>query len=105
KDTPRDSLLTIMRGFTAALGVQCQYCHVQEPAQGGPPGGGPPGGGPPGGGPPGGGPPGGGPPGAANAPRTQLKPELDDQPQKNTARFMIRMADSLNRVVLAAMPE
>src|SRR5438067_1326964 len=48
---------------------------------------------------------GGGPPGAANAPRMQLKPELDDKPQKNTARFMIRMADSLNRVVLAALPE
>lgn len=34
KDMPRDSLLAIMRGFTYALGVQCTYCHVQEPAAG-----------------------------------------------------------------------
>ena len=32
KDISRDSLLTIMRGFTYALGVNCQYCHVEEPA-------------------------------------------------------------------------
>ena len=31
KDLPRDSLLTIMRGFTYALGVNCAYCHVEEP--------------------------------------------------------------------------
>src|ERR1051325_10766728 len=61
-----------MRGFTAALGVQCQYCHVQEAVEG--------------------------------SPRPQLKPDLDDKPQKNTARFMMRMADSLNRVLLAALP-
>ena len=29
----------------------------------------------------------------------------DDKVQKRTARFMLRMADSLNRVVLAALPE
>ena len=27
---PRDQLLATMRGFTAGLGVQCNYCHVQE---------------------------------------------------------------------------
>jgi tetratricopeptide (TPR) repeat protein len=33
KDIPRDTLLQIMRGFTMALGVRCQFCHVQrEPA-------------------------------------------------------------------------
>ena len=32
KDLPRDSLLTIMRGFTYALGVNCAFCHVEEPA-------------------------------------------------------------------------
>jgi hypothetical protein len=85
KDIPRDTLLAIMRGFTGALGVNCQYCHVQEMVQGGAAPGAP------------GGPPGGG-------PRPQLRPDLDDKPQKNTARFMIRMADSLNRVVLAALP-
>jgi tetratricopeptide (TPR) repeat protein len=31
KDLPRDSLLTIMRGFTYALGVNCAFCHVEEP--------------------------------------------------------------------------
>src|SRR5690349_23543929 len=32
KDTPRDSLLPIMRSFTYALGVNCSFCHVEEPA-------------------------------------------------------------------------
>ncbi len=30
KDTPRPQLLAAMQNFTAALGVQCNYCHVQE---------------------------------------------------------------------------
>ena len=76
KDIPHDSLIAIMRGFTSALGVNCQYCHVAEAAPG----------------------PAGGPP------RERLRPALDDKPTKGTARFMIRMADSLNRVVLAALP-
>jgi len=76
KDIPRDSLLGIMRGFTAALGVNCTYCHVTEPAPAGAPG-----------------------------PRERLRPASDDKETKKTARFMIRMADSLNRVVLAALPE
>ena len=76
KDIPRDSLLGIMRGFTSALGVNCTYCHVTEPAPAGTPG-----------------------------PRERLKPASDDKQTKKTARFMIRMADSLNRVVLAALPE
>src|SRR3569832_162662 len=76
KDIPRDSLLGIMRGFTAALGVNCAYCHVTEPAPTGAPG-----------------------------PRERLKPAADDKQTTLTARFLIRMADSLNRVVLAARPE
>ena len=28
KDITRDSLLEVMRGFSFALGVRCQYCHV-----------------------------------------------------------------------------
>jgi hypothetical protein len=76
ENIPRDSLLGIMRGFTAALGVQCQYCHVQEAAPEGAPG-----------------------------PRMRLRPALDDKQTKLTARFMMRMADSLNRVVLAALPK
>jgi tetratricopeptide (TPR) repeat protein len=30
KDTTRDQLLQTMQAFTQALGVQCNYCHVQE---------------------------------------------------------------------------
>jgi hypothetical protein len=30
KDIPRADLLTLMRGFSTGLGVQCNYCHVQE---------------------------------------------------------------------------
>lgn len=74
KDTPRDSLLTIMRGFTYALGVNCQYCHVEEPAA--QPGG-----------------------------RPRLRPGLDDKIEKQKARFMLGMVDTLNRVTLAALPQ
>jgi len=27
---PREELIATMRGYTAGLGVQCNYCHVQE---------------------------------------------------------------------------
>ena len=27
-DMPRDQVIAIMRGFEAALGVGCEYCHV-----------------------------------------------------------------------------
>jgi tetratricopeptide (TPR) repeat protein len=74
KDTPRDSMLAIMRGFTYALGVQCRFCHVEEPASG----------------------PNG---------RARLRPPLDDKREKRTARFMLHMVDTLNRSVLAALPE
>jgi hypothetical protein len=30
KDTSRADLNVMMRGFTQALGVQCNHCHVQE---------------------------------------------------------------------------
>jgi hypothetical protein len=30
KDTPREQVIATMQAFTAALGVQCNYCHVQE---------------------------------------------------------------------------
>ncbi len=30
KDTPREEVLATMQGFTQSLGVQCNYCHVQE---------------------------------------------------------------------------
>jgi len=31
KDTPRPQVVTVMQGFTQALGVRCEYCHVDEP--------------------------------------------------------------------------
>src|SRR5439155_7866680 len=30
KDIPREELIATMRGYTAGLGVQCNYCHIQE---------------------------------------------------------------------------
>jgi len=30
KDTPREQVLQTMQAFTQSLGVQCNYCHVQE---------------------------------------------------------------------------
>ncbi len=83
KDIPHDSLLAAMRRFTTALGVNCQYCHVAEPVAGPSLAGGAPAGGPP---------------------RERLRPALDTKPTKETARFMLRMTDSLNRVTLAALP-
>ena len=71
KDTPRDSLLTIMRGFTYALGVNCAYCHVEEQQPNG---------------------------------RPRMRPGPDDKVEKQKARFMLGMTDTLNRVTLAALP-
>ena len=33
KDIPRDQLVQRMREFSFALGVRCQYCHVDDPKQ------------------------------------------------------------------------
>jgi len=74
KDISRDSLLANMRGFTYALGVNCAYCHVEEPAA--QPGG-----------------------------RPRLRPALDDKIEKQKARFMLTMVDTLNRITLAALPQ
>ncbi len=30
KDTPREQVIATMQGIAGALGVQCNYCHVQE---------------------------------------------------------------------------
>ena len=72
KDIPRDSLMTIMRGFTYALGVNCTYCHVEEPQPNG---------------------------------RPRTRHGLDDKVEKQKARFMLAMTDTLNRVTLAALPQ
>jgi hypothetical protein len=74
KDIPRDTLLATMRSFTYALGVNCAYCHVEEPAA--QPGG-----------------------------RPRMRPALDDKIEKQKARFMLTMADTLNRITLAALPQ
>lgn len=36
KDTPRPEVLKVMRGFTSALGVRCDFCHVEPPGPRGP---------------------------------------------------------------------
>ena len=33
KDIPRAELLSTMRDYAAGLGVQCVYCHVEQPAR------------------------------------------------------------------------
>lgn len=35
RDIPRDTLVAIMRGFTASLGVRCTYCHLEREGGGG----------------------------------------------------------------------
>ncbi len=66
----RDSLVQIMRGFSFALGVRCQYCHS----------------------------------GGDGVSFAGVVFDSDEKPAKRKARFMLRMVDSLNRVVLAALP-
>lgn len=82
KDITRDSLIQVMRGFSMALGVRCQFCHVVETdpagqtnAAGG----------------------------SGPAERTVFK--SDDKVEKRTARFMLRMVDSLNHAILPTLPE
>jgi hypothetical protein len=66
----RDSLVQIMRGFSFALGVRCQYCHS----------------------------------GGDGVSFAGVVFDSDEKPAKRKARFMLRMVDSLNRFVLAALP-
>lgn len=97
KDLRRDSVVTIMRTFTGALGVQCAFCHSEReggaPAAAAPAGGGGAGGG-------GAGPGGGG--GPAPIP---LNYALDNKEQKKAARLMLRMVDSINNVYLKMLPQ
>ncbi len=79
KDIPRPQLTAIMRGFTQSLGVRCEYCHAMREGVTPQPG--------------------------QPIQINQLDLPSDANPRKNKARFMLRMTDSLNRVVLAAMPE
>jgi hypothetical protein len=75
KDMTRQQLLPIMRGFTMALGVRCEYCHVEREGATTPPGGNP-----------------------------ALNHASDDKETKRQARYMLRMVDSINTKLLAALP-
>jgi len=75
-DTPVREVVSAMRGFTAALGVRCDYCHVER--QGGPAG------------------PGG---------RAELNFPSDDKRTKVTARLMMLMVRRINDSVLSRIPE
>ena len=79
KDIPRPELTAIMRGFTQSLGVRCEYCHAMRDGVTPEPG--------------------------QPIQINQLNLPSDANPRKNKARFMLRMTDSLNRVVLAGMPD
>lgn len=68
RDIPRDTLVAIMRGFTASLGVRCTYCHLER--EGTPPTG-----------------VGGG---------LFLNFASDSLANKRKARWMIHMSDSIN---------
>ena len=79
KDIPRPELTRIMRGFTQSLGVRCEYCHALKDGVTPAPG--------------------------QNIEISMLNLPSDAKPTKEKARFMLRMTDSLNRVVLASLPE
>lgn len=75
RDIPRDTLVAIMRGFTASLGVRCTYCHIER--EGAAPAGG-----------------GGG---------LNLNFASDSLANKRKARWMLHMTDSIN-TRLASLP-
>ena len=79
RDIPRPELTAIMRGFTQSLGVRCEYCHALRDGVTPEPG--------------------------QPVQINQLNLPSDANPRKDKARFMLRMTDSLNRVVLAALPD
>ena len=71
KDIPHDTLINIMRGFSFALGVRCQYCHA----------------------------------GGDGISFQGVDFKSDDKPTKRKARYMLRMADTINNRLLAALPD
>jgi hypothetical protein len=75
KDISREALLTVMFGFTNALGVRCNFCHVEKPpVAGAPPG-------PP-----------------------QFDFKNDSLAHKQMARYRLRMVDTINNVLLPRLP-
>jgi hypothetical protein len=83
KETPQAQVVQAMQEFTAALGVQCAYCHVQAAAVPGGRGDG-----------------GGGRGRGAAAPAFDFA--SDDKPQKKVARQMMLMLRDINPKVVAA---
>ena len=71
KDIARDTLVNIMRGFSFALGVRCQYCHA----------------------------------GGDGISFVGVEFKSDDKATKRKARYMLRMADTINDRLLAALPD
>lgn len=71
KDIARDTLINVMRGFSFALGVRCQYCHA----------------------------------GGDGVSFVGVDFKSDDKATKRKARYMLRMADTINDRLLAALPD
>ena len=71
KDIARDTLVNIMRGFSFALNVRCQYCHA----------------------------------GGDGISFAGVEFKSDDKPAKRKARYMLRMTDTINNRLLAALPD
>lgn len=79
--TPVMQVVGAMRNITGALGVRCQFCHVErEPAAGAPTG-----------------------PGAGG-PFQNFTFKADDKDNKKIARVMLRMMDSINTKFLVSIP-
>ncbi len=93
KDISRDSLETVMRGFTGALGVRCEYCHVRAAGNAAPP------------------PPdtagraGGGGRGRGGFGGNRMDYKSDDKVEKKRARFMLKMVQQINGTILPDLPE
>ena|SRR5687768_3331013 len=79
RDIPRDTLVAIMRGFTASLGVRCTFCHLEREGAAQAAGGGGGGGG------------------------LNLNFASDSLANKRKARWMLHMTDSVN-TRLASLP-
>jgi hypothetical protein len=72
KDMTRQQVVAVMNGFTAALGVRCEHCHVEGAA------------------------PAGGPPPAGGRGGPPLNFASDDKETKKIAREMMKMAADIN---------
>jgi Photosynthetic reaction centre cytochrome C subunit len=86
KDAPAAQVFQVMQGFSAALGVQCSYCHVPLPSTPAPAAGAAPA------------------PGGRGAPaQMPFNFASEDKPQKKAAREMMLLVRDLNPKVAAAV--